>query len=200
MGNSNIRYAEEGQDKEALANIAKEVAAILTSDEEILYIALQGRGAVGKKDAVVATTNRVIAYRPGMFGSIKMKDFQWVDVKDISMSQGFMGGELTITPVVGTLEKVAMLDNDQTKRLYGIAQQQEQDWREKRRVKQMEEDRARSGGFYMAPTQSAPVPAPSAPPPDDPMAKLAKAKAMLDQGLIEPAEYEELKQRILSAF
>lgn len=197
MGNPSIRHAEEGQDQDALANIAQEVSAILTPDEEILYIALQGRAAVGKKDAVVATTHRVMAYRPGMFGKINIKDFQWVDVKDISMSQGWMGGEITITPVAGPAERVSPLDKDQTKRFYGLAQQQEQEWREKRRVNQMEEDRARSGGFYM-PQAQAPVPAPAQA--EDPMAKLAKAKAMLEQGLIEQSEYDELKQRILNAF
>ena len=82
------------------------------------------------------------------------------------------------------------LDKDQAKRFYGIAQQMEQEWREKRRAREMEEARARSGGVHVS------GPAAAA---EDPVAKLAKAKQMLDQDLISEAEYDALKAKILGA-
>ena len=57
----------------------------------------------------------------------------------------------------------------------------------------MEEARAKSGGVYLGPTGGAAAPA------EDPVAKLARAKQMLDQGLISEAEYESVKAKILSA-
>ena len=78
--------------------------------------------------------------------------------------------------------EIGAIDKEQAKRLYGIAQQMEQDWREKRRVREMEEARAKAGGVYMG--------MPGATPGDvgatkeDAVVRLGKAKAMLDQGLI----------------
>ena len=87
------------------------------------------------------------------------------------------------------------LDKDQAKRLYGICQQMEQGWREKRRVRQMEEERARSGGVQLhVPTAGAPAPTA-----EDPVEKLAKAKKMLDQQLISQAEDDTLKAEILAS-
>ena len=64
----------------------------------------------------------------------------------------------------------------------------------------MEENRARAGGVVIqsAPTPP-PSPAPATAPTEDPVARLAKAKAMLDQGLISQAEYDDLKGKILGA-
>jgi hypothetical protein len=86
------------------------------------------------------------------------------------------------------------LDKAQVRRLYGISQQKEQEWREKRRIRDMEEARARSGGVHFAPQAAA------TPGADDPVQKLAKAKAMLDQGLITEPEYESLKAKIIASF
>ena len=75
----------------------------------------------------------------------------------------------------------------------------EQEWREKRRIREMEQDRAKAGGVYMGHVPGVGVPAA----PDvaaDPVAKLAKAKAMLEQGLISEAEYDTLKAKVLSDF
>ena len=62
----------------------------------------------------------------------------------------------------------------------------------------MEEDRARAGGVVVQSgltTPSAPVQATV--PTEDPIARLTKAKAMLDQGLITQTEYDDLKAKIL---
>jgi hypothetical protein len=45
----------------------------------------------------------------------------------------------------------------------------------------------------------APAASVAAAPAEDPVAKLAKAKQMLDQGLISEAEYDTLKAKILSS-
>jgi hypothetical protein len=193
-----IKYTDPSQEGEALQKVASEVAAILTAGEEILYIALQNKTAVTlKKDAAVASTNRLIFYRAGMLGRVSFADYQWQDITNVQMKQGFLASNLVVSLASGAIDSLSGLDKEQTKRLYGIAQQMEQEWRERRRIRQMEEDRARAGGIIMA----APQPNTAAPPPqaEDPVAKLGKAKAMLDQGLIDQAEYDTLKARILSS-
>lgn len=194
---ANVKFADPGQDPVVLQKVAAEVAKILTPHEEILYIATQGAMALSvKKDSVVVTTNRIIGFRPGLLGRVSFSDFLWQDVLDVSMKQGMLSSEIVVKTAAGDTV-VGAIDKEQALRLYGIAQQLEQEWREKRRVRQMEEDRARAGGVYMGvPGAQAPADAPT----EDPVAKLAKAKAMLDQGLISETEYENLKARIISQF
>lgn len=189
-----IRYTDPSQETEALQKVAEEVSKILTPSEEILFIALQGNLAISiKKDAVVATTNRLICYRPGVFGKVDFQDFLWQDVRDARISQGMLSTEFSVSTAKGEPMLVGELDKDQAKRLYSVCQQMEQEWREKRRVRDMEEARAKSGGVYLGPTGGAAAPA------EDPVAKLARARQMLDQGLISEAEYESVKAKILSA-
>jgi hypothetical protein len=170
------------------------VSAILTPNEEILYLALQNLTALStNRDAAIATSNRVILYDDRILGRADFEDFLWQDVAGISMQQGVLSSELRVEAVDGRTAAVHNLDKEQTKRLYAVCQQMEQEWREKRRAREMEEARARSGGVYLA------APEGGGSGKEDPVAKLAQAKAMLDQGLISEIEYQSLKARILSS-
>ena len=190
-----IKEVDPSQSSETLKKIAAEVGRILTPNEEVLYIALQNATALSiKKDCVVATSNRVIIYQPSVLGRVDFTDFLWQDVSNARIKQGMLSTEFTAETTDGRKALVGGLDKDQAKRLYGICQQMEQEWREKRRVRQMEEERARSGGVhFQAPSGGAPAAA------EDPVEKLAKAKKMLDQQLISEAEYDSLKAKILAS-
>jgi hypothetical protein len=196
-----IRHVEPSQDADALQKVARDVSKILTANEEILYIATQNVTAMSiKKDSVVVTSNRIIGFSPGVLGRVSFHDYQWQDVLDVSMKQGFLSTEIVIETASGKHE-VGAIDKEQAKRLYGIAQQMEQEWREKRRIREMEQDRAKSGGIYMGQPGTAPGPAADAGVPrEDAMTKLARAKAMLDQNLISETEYEALKAKVLAEF
>ncbi|HEY7410469.1 MAG TPA: PH domain-containing protein [Vicinamibacteria bacterium] len=186
-----IRHAEPGQEKGALRRVAADVAKILTPNEDILYVALQNITSLNiRKDSVVATTNRVIFYRPSVLGRVDFEDFQWQDVRNTRINQSMLATQFSMETVDGRTVVMEGLDKDQAKRLYGICQQMEQEWREKRRIREMEEARARAGGVVVG------APAAAA---DDPVGKLARAKEMLDKGLISEAEYDSLKAKILSS-
>ena len=191
-----IRYSDESQEADAVQEAARDVAKVLTPNEELLYIAMQNVTAISlKRDGVVATTNRLILFQPHILGRVNLVDFQWQDVKNVAIEQGILATNFTVEATDGRTGKMTNLDKDQAKRLYGICQQMEQEWREKRRIREMEKARARSGGIYMAPPQQVEQAASS----EDSVAKLAKAKAMLDQGLISEAEYDTLKAKILAS-
>ena len=78
----------------------------------------------------------------------------------------------------------------------GVCQAQEQAWREKRRVRELEELRAKSGGIQLGATAGA-GDALRTPATDSPAARLAQAKEMFEQKLITDSEYESLKARIV---
>ena len=195
-----IRYADPSQESSTVQSVAADVSRILTPNEEILYVAVQNITALQMKhDAVVATSNRVICYRPAMLGRVEFDDFQWQDVRNARIVQGMLSSQFTVETLDGRTASLDNLDKDQAKRLYGICQQMEQEWREKRRVREMEEARAKAGGVYLGGGAAAGGHAAPPPAPEDPVAKLAKAKQMLDQGLISEAEYDSLKAKILSS-
>src|SRR6202012_1683143 len=89
------------------------------------------------------------------------------------------------------------LRKEQAQAVYRICQAQDQAWREKRRVRELEEMRARSGGFQVGPGPGA-MQGPGGGIPD-PVRKLQEAKQMLDARLITDAEYEAIKAKIVSS-
>ena len=186
---------DPSQDSDLVRGVAADVAKILTPNEDVLYIASQNVTAMSPRpDCVVATTNRVILYRQDVLGRVSFADFLWQDVKNTHIGQGMLSSRFTVELTDGRSEVMDNLDKDQAKRLYSVCQQMDQEWREKRRVRTMEEERARAGGIYMAPPDTS-----DAVSREDPVDKLAKAKAMLDKGLISDIEYEALKAKILSS-
>jgi len=80
--------------------------------------------------------------------------------------------------------------------VYRTCQAQEQAWREKRRVRDLEELRAKSGGIQLA--GGAPGSVPGGNDAQAPAARLQRAKEMLQQGLLTDAEFEQVKSRILA--
>jgi hypothetical protein len=78
--------------------------------------------------------------------------------------------------------------------VYRACQAQEQAWREKRRVRDLEELRAKSGGIQLAGGHPCLRPATTT---HQPAARLQRAREMLQQGLLTDAEFEQVKSRIL---
>lgn len=192
-----VRYADPSQLTGDQRKAAAEVAKILTPNEEIFYIAMQNATAMSlRKDSVVATSNRLVIFQPDMLGRANFSDFQWQDIEGVHIKQGLLSTELTVEATNGRSGVLGGLDKDQAMKLYGVCQQLEQDWREKRRVREMEEERAKSGGVYL---NTPPPASEAATATEDPVAKLAKAKAMLDQNLISEAEFESIKAKILAS-
>jgi hypothetical protein len=94
--------------------------------------------------------------------------------------------------------------------MYRICQQHDQVWREKRRIRELEELRAKSGGVQIGGGQSyagmdAGGPAPGTPAAgtpaageSEPVRRLRQAREMLDAKLISDSEFESIKAKIVS--
>ena len=83
--------------------------------------------------------------------------------------------------------------------VYRLCQANEQAWREKRRIRELEELRAKSGGIQLGASNLGQTAAAGGDNVNDPVKKLERAKEMLGKGLISDAEYELLKARIVSS-
>lgn len=195
--------------QELAAKIASQVAGILTSGEQIVAVAPQNLvNSPFKKDSAIVTNRRFIIYRPKLFGRMDLADFLWQDVTDIQIRTRVLGAEIMVTAkrresdgtvrsMTGTVDG---LDKPSALRLYAAAQQFEQEWREKNRVRQMEEERARSGGVYLQGSGAAQLhPGTSgSSDPDSVDRRLAKLKELHEKGLITDAEYESRKTQIIA--
>ena len=193
--------SDPSQADESVQKVAGEVSSILTREEQILYVCMQNFNAGPIKKAIVATTRRLIYFEPQIFGRFNFRDYLWQDVQDAKLDQGIISSELTVRMIDGPTEVLGNLEKDQARRMYSICQQFEEEWRERHRLRQLEEDRARSGGVFVQPSAPAQPAAsgPAAPQAQDPVERLGKLKAMLDQGLISEEEYNTTKARILES-
>jgi hypothetical protein len=89
--------------------------------------------------------------------------------------------------------------------VYKYAQDQEQAWEEKRRIREIEEVRAAAGGTYITQASTPDYPATNSSQEKASLTgtasiveELRKAKDLLDQEIISDAEFNELKSKILN--
>jgi hypothetical protein len=182
--------------------------SVLTVDEKLEAWAIQRRVfALGhRRVALGATTGRFLAVTRPLFGGFDLADIRWQDLKEIHLHVGVLGASLQLTAFTGpdlasasgpTISLVYEgLRKDQAQALYRICQAHDQAWREKRRVRDLEELRARSGGIQLSGSGSSNAAAASAD--GDAASRLRSAKSMRDTGLITDSEYESLKAKIIS--
>ena len=197
---------EDGRIQKAIA----EFESLLVPGETVEAYAVQRRvyALTHRRSIICATTGRFIGMTRGLFGGFQPDSVRWQDIKEARIEVGVFGADLTIialaTPdlaVSGQTRSVFYhgLRKEQAESVYRICQAQEQAWREKRRVRELEELRAKSGGIQLGNSGalSGAGAAAAAPAGDSPAARLAQAKEMYEQKLITDSEYESLKARIV---
>lgn len=192
----------------AIGGAVTRMRALLVPQETLEAVAAQRRffALTHRRIVAGATSGRFMVMRRGLFGGFQTSDVRWQDLKEAQLRVGILGATLTINSlsnsdlaVSGQLAGVTMitgLRKDEAQRLYTICQTHEQEWREKRRIRELEELRAKSGGI----TLGGGLPGSSASMPDgeDAVARLERAKEMRDKGLISDSEYEAIKARLVS--
>jgi hypothetical protein len=199
---------EEPRVQEALAQLR----ALLVPGETMVAYAVQRRlFALAKRRVVVcATSGRFIALTRGLLGGYVPRDVRWQDINDANVRAGIFGATLSISSHVsedlathsasGSHVVVEGLRKVQAQQVYTVCQAQAQSWREKRRIRDLAEMRAQSGGVQIggagggAMTNVGAVQGGGG---GDPTERLRNAKQMLDDGLINDSEYEAIKARIV---
>jgi hypothetical protein len=193
----------------AMATAHAQLRELLVPGEELQATSQQRRifALTHRRTIVAATTNRFIGMTRGLIGGYTPLDVRWQDVHDVDLRVGILGATLTIhanapadLAMAGHISGTQIyhgLAKSSAQAVYRICQAQEQAWREKRRVRELEELRAKSGGIQMgASPMGGTVPEARA---GDAVQRLAQAKEMLDKGLINDSEYESMKARIIGA-
>jgi hypothetical protein len=155
---------------------------------------------------IAATSGRLIWLVRHLVSGFDVVNLRWQDLSEVNLRVGVFGAELVIRADQVTdlaiqaqpgarLINITGLRKEQAQAVYRICQAQDQAWREKRRIRELEELRARSGGVQLNTGGAAATGTAGS---SDAVRRLQEAKTMLDSRLITDAEYESIKARILA--
>jgi len=157
---------------------------------------------------IAATSGRLILLTRKLLGGFDVSNIRWQDLEEVTLRVGMLGADLLIR--AGRPADFASqgsqgsqrfefqgLRKEQAQAVYRICQAQDQAWREKRRIRELEELRARAGGIQV--TSGPSGYAAGATGQTDAVRRLQEAKQMLDGKLITDAEYEAIKAKIVSS-
>jgi len=186
---------------------------LLTSGETLEAWAVQHRlyALTHRRACIAATSGRFISLNRRLLGGYDSADIRWQDLKETRISAGILAADLTliaqtssdlnIGSEVNRVWTFAGLRKDQAQAMYRICQQHDQVWREKRRIRELEELRAKSGGVQIGgqagdgQTYSGANPAGAE---SEPARRLRQAREMLEAKLISDSEFESIKAKIVS--
>jgi hypothetical protein len=192
---------EDGQLQRPLAQLR----TVLISGETLEGFAIQRRlfALTHRRVLVAATSGRLVVLLRRLLGGFDVSTIRWQDLEEVTLRVRTFSADLAVR--AGKATDLASLGatgsaqvqfrglrKDQAQAVYRICQGQDQAWREKRRIRELEELRARSGGIQVG---SAPLTQPAG---SDAVQRLQEARQLLEAKLITDAEYEAIKAKIVS--
>jgi hypothetical protein len=183
---------------------------LLTSGETLEAWAAQRRiyALTHRRVCIAATSGRFISLNRRLFGGYDSADIRWQDLKETRISAGIIAADLTliaqnssdlnIGAEVNRIWSFEGLNKNQAQAMYRICQQHDQVWREKRRVRDLEELRAKSGGVQISGASAGYSGTDAVGAESEPTRRLRQAREMLDAKLISDSEFESIKAKIVS--
>src|SRR5260370_4917826 len=183
--------AEDAGSHRALESLVR----LRPGDETLEAWAMEHRlfALTHRRVCIAATSGRFISLTRRLLGGYESADIRWQDLKETRIRAGIIGADLTLVAQASSDLNIGSevnrvwtfegLCKDQAQALYRICQQHDQVWREKRRVRELEELRAKSGGvqFGNAPPAYAGTDAAGAE--SEPPRRLRHAREMLEAKL-----------------
>ncbi|HEV8018611.1 MAG TPA: hypothetical protein VGP32_08655 [Steroidobacteraceae bacterium] len=194
-------------DEDGVAKPLAQLRSVLIPGESLEAWAIQMRlfALQHRRLLVAATSSRLIVLTRRLLGGFDVATIRWQDLEEVTLRVGMLSADLALragkatdlaslaTPGSQRLE-FRGLRKEQGQAVYRICQSQDQAWREKRRVRELEELRARSGGIQVTSASAMGGAGES-----DAVRRLEEARELLEAKLITDAEYEAIKAKIVSS-
>lgn len=210
------RFLSDEQDPKAVEKVLGKLNDMLTTNEELIYLAVQKRPAVNLLPDCIAVSNKRIFYcSPGNFGiTMNFKDISWKSIKEVSFKEEIFGSKFICVPLHGENIITEYIPKVQARKLYQAAYEQLEAFKEQQRQLDLEERRSSTSPVTVNTVAAEPVaeeePIPFIPPvapaphveeqEDETTLKLRKLKSLYDKQLITQEEYEAKKADILDSF
>ncbi|WP_231425899.1 MULTISPECIES: PH domain-containing protein [Pedobacter] len=209
------RFLSDEQDPKAVEKVIGKLNDLLTTGEEILYLAVQKKPAVNLLPDSIAITNKRIFYcEPGNLGlTMNFKDISLKNIKEVSFKEELFGSKFICVPQTGENIVTDFIPKTQARKLYQAANDQLEIYKES--IKQQQNEENKAAASYTAPQSFAEfvepekveLPEPELiqiaevveEPEDETTLKLRKLKTLYDKHLITQEEYEAKKSAILDS-
>ncbi|WP_257667705.1 PH domain-containing protein [Parapedobacter tibetensis] len=194
------KYINDGQDPKVVEKLLLKLQDMLTSSEDVMYIAVQKKPAVTLfPDSIALTNKRIFLCEFTKLGlTTDFEIIPWAAVKDISFKEDIFGSKFIVIPMQGDVLTVGYIPKTQSRKLYQLASEMlENQKKEQSKEEQDVIDRA-----PMPPLEPDEEPMPKFEKTNDAedelTLKLKKLKTLFERQLITQAEYESKKNELLS--
>lgn len=214
------KFLIDEQDPKAVEKVLGKLTDMLSSNEELIYLAVQKKPAVNLLPDCIAVSNKRIFYcEPANFGiTMNFKDISWKSIKEVSFKEELFGSKFICVPQHGENIVTEYIPKVQARKLYQAAYEQLENYRD---AQAQAEEKRLSGGMepvfngameieeaqvIETPELDEPAAAtipqvsPVEEPEDETTLKLRKLKTLYDKQLITQEEYEAKKASILDSF
>lgn len=120
------KFLLDEQDPKAIDKVLGKLTDMLSSNEELLYIAVQKKPAVNLLPDCIAVTNKRIFYcEPGNLGiTMNFKDISWKSIHEVSFKEELFGAKFTCTPIQGVPLVTDFIPKVQARKLYQVTSEQ----------------------------------------------------------------------------
>ncbi|SFG64717.1 PH domain-containing protein [Pedobacter insulae] len=189
------KFLNDEQDVKAVEKVISKLADLLTSGEELVYLAVQKKPAVNLLPDSIAVSNKRIFYcEPANLGlTMNFKDISWKNIKEVSFKEEFFGSKFICVPQHGENIVTEFIPKTQARKLYQAANEQLAQFTANMQSSQKNieleiEDAQIIEQSFIEETE------------DETTLKLRKLKTLYDKQLITLEEYENKKAAILASF
>ena len=199
------RFLSDEQDPKAVEKVIGKLNDLLTTGEEIMYLAVQKKPAVNLLPDSIAITNKRIFYcEPGNLGlTMNFKDISWKNVKEVSFKEALLGSKFICVPQHGENIVTEFIPKVQTRKLHQAATEQLEAFKESTQSQHVEDTRTTVNiqPVFDLPIEEAEIIQEQIVEEveDETTLKLRKLKTLYDKQLITQAEYESRKADILDS-
>lgn len=197
------KFLSDDQDPKTVEKVIGKLNDLRSSNEELIYIAVQKKPAVNlMPDCIVVSNKRIFYCEPANFGiTMNFKDISWKSIKEVSFKEELFGSKFICVPQHGENIITEYIPKVQARKLYQVAKEQLENYQQELKKTEAEEKQAPVVFLEEVPIET-PAPAPLAEEPevieeDETTLKLRKLKTLFDKQLITQEEYEAKKASIL---
>lgn len=188
------KFLNDEQDVKTVEKVIIKLTDLLTSGEEIIYLAVQKKPAVNLLPDSIAVSNKRLFYcEPGNLGlTMNFKDISWKNIKEVSFKEEFFGSKFICVPQHGENIVTEFIPKVQARKLYQAATEQLENYLNVPPLQKTIELEIEEAQII---DQS-----PIIEEEDETTLKLRKLKTLYDKQLITLEEYENKKAAILENF
>lgn len=193
-------FITDDQDPKAVEKVLGKLQDLMTTGEQILYMAVQKKPAVTLLPDCIAVTNRRIFYcEPANLGlTMNFTDISWKNVKEVSFKEEFFGAKFICVPLHGENIVTEYIPKTQARKLHQAVNEQLERYKDAIRQAEQEASTPPVAPQPVSFIEIEPI-VEMEPVEDETTAKLRRLKSLFDKQLITQEEYESKKASILDS-